>query len=63
MRAAAAAWQEPIREWESEMHEFPNHETNLFWEDLTEDLKDPEFLQEYIRVSTWIAMVDKVANS
>jgi transcriptional regulator with XRE-family HTH domain len=35
----------------------------LFWEDLSHDLDDPEFLREYIVESVRIATIDRVINS
>jgi DNA-binding phage protein len=34
-----------------------------FWDDLAEDLKDPEFLREYVRESIRIATIDKLVNA
>ena len=33
-----------------------------FWDDLTEDLKDPEFLRAYVVESVRIATVDRIMN-
>lgn len=33
-----------------------------FWDDLAEDLLDPEFLREYVRESVRIATIDKLVN-
>ncbi len=33
-----------------------------FWEDLAEDLRDPEFLREYVRESVRIATIDELVN-
>jgi len=33
-----------------------------FWDDLAEDLKDPEFLRDYVRESVRIATIDKLVN-
>lgn len=38
------------------------HDGSLFWQDLAEDLKDPEFLREYISSSVQIATVDAIMN-
>jgi ribosome-binding protein aMBF1 (putative translation factor) len=35
---------------------------SLFWEDLAEDLQDPEFLRDYVRESVRIATIDKLVN-
>ncbi|MFI4971087.1 MAG: DNA-binding protein [Hyphomicrobiales bacterium] len=35
----------------------------LFWEDLAEDLKDPEFLREYVVESVRIATIDRIINA
>ena len=35
---------------------------NLFWGDLAEDLRDPEFLREYVRESIRIATIDQLVN-
>jgi transcriptional regulator with XRE-family HTH domain len=34
----------------------------VFWQDLTEDLKDPEFLRSYIVESVRIATVDRIIS-
>ena len=34
-----------------------------FWDDLREDLKDPEFLREYVRESVRIQTIDQVVNA
>jgi transcriptional regulator with XRE-family HTH domain len=34
-----------------------------FWDDLAEDLGDPEFLREYVRESVRIATIDNLVNS
>lgn len=39
------------------------NETDLFWKDLTEELKDPEFLRTYILESMRIATIDRIINS
>jgi DNA-binding phage protein len=36
---------------------------SLFWADLAEDLKDPEFLREYVVESARIATVDRMVNA
>lgn len=38
------------------------HGASLFWQDLAEDLKDPEFLREYVATSIQIATVDRILN-
>lgn len=35
----------------------------MFWDDLARDLKDPEFLREYVCESVRIATIDSVVNS
>lgn len=35
---------------------------STFWDDLTEDLKDPEFLRTYVVESIRIATVDRIMN-
>lgn len=37
-------------------------EHSTFWKDLAEDLKDPEFLREYVRESVRIATIDQLVN-
>lgn len=37
--------------------------TSAFWEDLASDLKDPEFLREYITESVRIASIDAIMNA
>jgi transcriptional regulator with XRE-family HTH domain len=37
--------------------------TGRFWDDLAEDLADPEFLREYVRESVRIATIDNLVNS
>jgi DNA-binding phage protein len=37
--------------------------TSVFWDDLAEDLQDPEFLREYVVESCRIATVDRVVNA
>jgi DNA-binding phage protein len=37
--------------------------TGAFWDDLAEDLKDPEFLREYVRESVRIETIDQVVNA
>lgn len=34
-----------------------------FWDDLVEDLKDPEFLRAYVVESLRIETIDRLANS
>jgi len=36
---------------------------NLFWDDLAEDLEDPEFLREFVVESVRIATIDRVVNA
>ena len=36
--------------------------TNVFWNDLAEDLKDPELLREYIVESVRIRAIDEIMN-
>lgn len=36
---------------------------SAFWDDLAEDLKDPEFLREYVVESMRIATIDSVVNT
>jgi len=36
---------------------------SVFWDDLAEDLDDPEFLREYVSESVRIATVDAVVNA
>jgi DNA-binding phage protein len=36
--------------------------SSLFWEDLAEDLKDPELLREFVRESVRIATIDSLVN-
>jgi len=38
------------------------HGGSLFWRDLAEDLKDPEFLREYVATSIQISTVDRILN-
>jgi DNA-binding phage protein len=38
------------------------HGGNLSWRDLAEDLKDPEFLREYVATSIQISTVDRILN-
>lgn len=38
-------------------------EQSLFWDDLAEDLEDPEFLRTYIGESMRIATVDAIVNA
>ena len=35
----------------------------LFWEDLAQDLQDPEFLREYVVESVRIATIDRIINA
>lgn len=37
--------------------------SDLFWDDLAEDLGDPVFLREYVRESVRIATVDAIMNA
>ena len=37
-------------------------EHSAFWDDLAEDLKDPEFLREYVRESIRIDTIDQLVN-
>jgi hypothetical protein len=37
--------------------------TSLFWEDLTADLKDPQFLRSCVRESVRIAITDATINA
>jgi transcriptional regulator with XRE-family HTH domain len=39
----------------------PKH--NAFWDDLTRDLEDPEFLREYVVESMRIITIDSVVNA
>jgi DNA-binding phage protein len=34
-----------------------------FWDDLAQDLEDPEFLREYVRESVRIATIDQLVNA
>jgi DNA-binding phage protein len=36
---------------------------STFWDDLAEDLRDPEFLREYVRESVRIATIDQLLNA
>ncbi len=38
-------------------------EGGAFWDDLAEDLKDPEFLQDYVRESVRIQTIDQLVNA
>ena len=38
------------------------HGGSLFWRDLAEDLKDPEFLREYVATAIQISTVDRILN-
>lgn len=40
-----------------------NATRSVFWDDLAEDLKDPEFLREYVVESMRIATIDQVVNA
>ena len=35
---------------------------SVFWDDLAEDLKDPQFLREYVAQSIRIATIDRIVN-
>jgi len=35
---------------------------SVFWDDLVQDLKDPQFLREYVAESIRIATVDRIVN-
>jgi transcriptional regulator with XRE-family HTH domain len=37
-------------------------EHSVFWDDLVEDLKDPQFLREYVAESIRIATIDQIVN-
>lgn len=37
-------------------------ERGVFWEDLAGDLKDPQFLREYVAQSIRIATIDRIVN-
>lgn len=37
-------------------------ERSVFWEDLARDLKDPQFLREYVTQSIRIATIDRIVN-
>jgi DNA-binding phage protein len=37
--------------------------TSAFWDDLARDLRDPEFLREYVTQSMRIATIDEVVNA
>jgi len=37
-------------------------EHSVFWDDLTQDLKDPQFLREYVAQSIRIATIDRIVN-
>lgn len=37
-------------------------EPSVFWDDLAQDLKDPEFLREYVTESIRIATIDRIVN-
>jgi transcriptional regulator with XRE-family HTH domain len=37
--------------------------TSAFWDDLAEDLQDPEFVREYVTESVRIAAIDTIMNA
>ena len=37
-------------------------ERSVFWDDLAQDLKDPQFLREYVTESIRIATIDRIVN-
>jgi transcriptional regulator with XRE-family HTH domain len=37
-------------------------ERSVFWDDLAQDLKDPQFLREYVAQSIRIATIDRIVN-
>jgi transcriptional regulator with XRE-family HTH domain len=37
-------------------------EQSVFWDDLARDLRDPEFLREYVAESIRIATIDRIVN-
>jgi transcriptional regulator with XRE-family HTH domain len=37
-------------------------ERSVFWDDLARDLKDPQFLREYVARSIRIATIDRIVN-
>jgi transcriptional regulator with XRE-family HTH domain len=37
-------------------------ERGVFWDDLTQDLEDPQFLREYVAQSVRIATIDRIVN-
>jgi transcriptional regulator with XRE-family HTH domain len=39
-----------------------NTEPSVFWDDLAQDLRDPEFLREYVTESIRIATIDRIVN-
>jgi DNA-binding phage protein len=39
-----------------------NVERSVFWDDLAQDLKDPQFLREYVTQSIRIATIDRIVN-
>lgn len=39
-----------------------NDSKGAFWDDLAEDLKDPEFRKEYVKESVRIATIDRMVN-
>jgi transcriptional regulator with XRE-family HTH domain len=38
------------------------NEPSAFWDDLARDLRDPEFLREYVAESVRIATIDRIVN-
>ena len=39
-----------------------NTERSVFWDDLAQDLNDPQFLREYVAQSIRIATIDQIVN-
>lgn len=37
-------------------------ESSVFWDDLARDLRDPQFLREYVAESVRIATIDRIVN-
>jgi transcriptional regulator with XRE-family HTH domain len=37
-------------------------ERSMFWDDLAQDLRDPQFLREYVTQSIRIATIDQIVN-
>jgi transcriptional regulator with XRE-family HTH domain len=37
-------------------------ERSMFWDDLAQDLRDPQFLREYVAQSIRIATIDQIVN-